>query len=356
MKKVIQLNPFVIDRYVSDEYFCGREQETEFLIKQIEKGRNITLTSPRYRGKTTLIQHCFYQQLMREKYYLFYVDLSPTTSLAELVYLLSKSVYKINLCLGDIKTPETTLDEIFEYLESAERPCVVAFDEFLRIGNYREKNVEAILRSHIKHCKKTKFIFAGSQFHLMSYKYLASRRSISNVYDPSFNPICQNAVSMGLGTLDMDTYTDFAIQLFECRGKYVDKSVIEYMYERFEYNTCFVHMMMNELFALTLDAGCCTFDNYELAYTNIVQAHETNYKDLLLNLTPKQRTLLQLIAKEGKTMGLTSAIYIQKYNLSSPSSVQSALKALLKRELIMQVDDAYEVCDPFFADWLAREY
>lgn len=50
---------FVVGRYVSDKYFCDREGETSFLIKQIENGRNVALISPRRLGKTGLIQHLF---------------------------------------------------------------------------------------------------------------------------------------------------------------------------------------------------------------------------------------------------------------------------------------------------------
>lgn len=35
-----------------------------------------------------------------------------------------------NLSIGEIHTPETTLDEIFKYLEEADKPCIVAIDEF----------------------------------------------------------------------------------------------------------------------------------------------------------------------------------------------------------------------------------
>ena len=35
-----------------------------------------------------------------------------------------------DLGLGDIQTPQTTLDEIFDYIEQADRPCIIAIDEF----------------------------------------------------------------------------------------------------------------------------------------------------------------------------------------------------------------------------------
>lgn len=65
--------------------------------------------------------------------------------------------------LGDIHAAEATLDEIFAYLEQADKPCIVAIDEFQQIGNYAEKNVEAILRTKVQHCRNAHFIFAGSQ-------------------------------------------------------------------------------------------------------------------------------------------------------------------------------------------------
>lgn len=53
-----------------------------------------------------------------------------------------------NLQLGDIHAEETTLDEIFHYLEKADRRVLVAIDEFQQIASYPEKNVEALLRTH----------------------------------------------------------------------------------------------------------------------------------------------------------------------------------------------------------------
>lgn len=34
------VNPFVVGKYVSDDFFCDRQTETEFLRKQIVNGRN----------------------------------------------------------------------------------------------------------------------------------------------------------------------------------------------------------------------------------------------------------------------------------------------------------------------------
>ncbi len=92
MDKLAGRNPFVVGRYVSPEYFCDREDETAFLTKQIENGRNVALISPRRMGKTGLIHHCFHQERLKAGFHTFFVDIYATTSLVEFVYLLGKAI------------------------------------------------------------------------------------------------------------------------------------------------------------------------------------------------------------------------------------------------------------------------
>ena len=63
-------------------------------------------------------------------------------------------------------------------------------------------------------------------------------------------------------------------------------------------------------------------------------SQENSYKDLLSNLPPKQKIVLQAIAKEGIARNITSTKFIKKYNLNSASSVQAAVKLLLKNDLL----------------------
>ena len=372
-------NPFVVGHYVSDEYFCDRKKETDFLIKQVVNGRNVALISPRRMGKTGLIQHSFNTEIIKNSYYTFFVDIYATTSLAELVYLLGKVIYeelkpkktvwserffqvisslragfKLNavtgepsfdIGIGDIQSPAVTLDEIFSYLESADKPCIVAVDEFQQIGSYAEKNVEALLRTRIQQCKQTMFIFSGSKRHLMS-----------NMFNTSSKPFYQSAISMGLEPIPMDVYADFACRMFKERDKGVDVSVVERVYNMCEGCTWFVQMIMNELFALTDYKGHCSVKQLDIAWSNVIQVQEGSYKDLLSKLAPKQKMVLLAIAKEGRAKEIMSADFINKHSLSSASSVQAAVKYLLKNDLITQEDNVYRVYDYFFAEWLRKAY
>ena len=94
MKNQVLANPFVVGRYVSDDFFCDRKQETDFLRKQIRNGRNVALISSRRMGKSGLVAHFFNQSDVSEEYYTFYVDIYATSSFSEFVYLLGKAIYE----------------------------------------------------------------------------------------------------------------------------------------------------------------------------------------------------------------------------------------------------------------------
>lgn len=372
-------NPFVVGKYLSDKYFCDRVVETAFLHKQIENGRDVALISPRRIGKSGLIQHFFNQQDVKNQYYVFFVDIYATTSLAEFVYTFGKEIYtqlkplstqwkeklfqiissfrvgfkldamtgapSFDLGLGDIQAPQMTLDEIFTYIEEADKPCIIAIDEFQQIGEYTEKNVESLLRTKIQRCNRAQFIFSGSKRHVMS-----------NMFNSPSKPFYQSAISMSLDPIPIDTYKQFAISLFDERSKHVETEVIEHVWQQYEGYTWFVQMMMNELYALTPEGGTCKTSMIEDARNNVIMSQEQSYKDLLSNLPPKQKTVLQAIAKEGVAQNITSVKFIKKYNLNSASSVQSAVKLLLKNDLITQSDNRYRVYDFFLSEWLATYY
>ena len=379
MEELFINNPFVVGKYLSDKYFCDREKETAFLHKQIENGRNVALISPRRIGKSGLIQHLFNQPEIKEQYHVFFVDIYATTSLNELVYVLGKEIYEqlkpkttawkekffqtiaslrigakldpmsglpsLDLGLGDIQAPQTTLDEIFSYLNEADKPCIVAIDEFQQIGEYKEKNVEALLRTKIQQCRKAQFIFSGSKRHVMSL-----------MFNSPSKPFYQSAVSMGLEPIPVPTYTEFAMRLFAESNKQIASEVIESVWEQYEGYTWFVQMMMNELYALTPTGQTCLTAQIPTAEYNIIMAQETSYRELLSNLPQRQKTILQAIAKEGAAQNITAQKFIRKYNLGSASSVQSAVKLLIKSDLITKTDGIYRVYDFFFAKWLASVY
>lgn len=373
------LNPFKVGRFIPEEFFCDRDTETATLIKHVENGRNVALIGPRRLGKSGLIEHLFQQPAIQKSYYTFYIDIYSTRSVSELVYAWSKELYRklapetspwseqffkfmsslrvgfkldamtgeptFDLGLGDIKSPDITLDQLFNFMEAADKPCLVAIDEFQQIAEYNDKGIEAALRSKIQKCKNTSFIFSGSKRHVMSMMFNSPQK-----------PFYQSAITMGLSPIPENTYVQFATHLFELFDKRVSPDVIRTVYREFEGVTWFVQMLMNELFSLTPHGTTCEMPQVDVALENIVMSQEAQYKELMSLIPPKQKQVLQAIAREGRASNVTSAQFIRKYQLPSASSIQSAIKGLTEKEILTQEDGCYRIYDYFLAYWIARVY
>jgi DNA-binding transcriptional regulator YhcF (GntR family) len=66
-----------------------------------------------------------------------------------------------------------------------------------------------------------------------------------------------------------------------------------------------------------------------------------------------QRTLLQALARQpGHPL---SSGYRRRFALAGPSTVQKALQALEREELITRDGGFAEISEPFLAEWLERE-
>lgn len=372
------INPFITTGYVSPEYFCDRETERKELIDLVTNGNNLALISPRRMGKTGLIMHCFSDKMIEKNYYTFFIDIYATKSLQDFVLSLSKVILEqlkpfgkkaieiflqyaktlqagisfdmtgapsFNMQVGDIRDSRNTLDEIFNYLNNADNPCIVAIDEFQQIASYPEENLEAVLRTYIQHCNNTRFIFAGSQRHIMSNMFLSPSR-----------PFYQSVSMLYLESIPIDKYTEFAKYHFNKANKRISEDVVNEIYTRFEGVTWYIQKMLNMLYMMTEKNEECNLSMVNIAQESVVASFRYSYEETLFRLPEKQKNLLIAIAKEGKAKTVTGSQFVKKYHLPSASSVQSALKGLLEKDFVSTEQGTIYVYDRFFALWLIRNY
>ena len=370
-------NPFVTNGYAGEHYFCDRVEETRSLIDMLTNGNNVALISPRRLGKTDLIRHCFDQPQIKGNYYTFLVDIYATSSLQEFVNVLGRNVMDAlkpfgkkvlqrfidvvtslradisfdvfgqpswGVSIGSIDNPETSLDEIFRFLEEADRPCLVAIDEFQQIAAYSaNSNVEALLRTHIQRCHNANFIFAGSQRHLMDKMFTSPSR-----------PFYQSVALMNLHPLELEVYQDFCVGLFAEGAKLLSPEVVKKVYHDFNGVTAYMQRLMNVLYMRTPQGEVCSIDMIDDAITyNLDMAHDT-YEALLRQMPEKQRNVFVAIAIEGEVTNVTSGAFARKYHLQSASSVNSAVKGLLAKDFITQGKNGYQAYDKLFALWVKR--
>lgn len=368
-------NPFITSGYEGPELFCDRLEETANLTSLLTNGNNVVLMSPRRIGKTGLLCHFFNQPSIKEEYNTFLIDIYATSNLEDFIRVLGQSILsqlasrgettlsrfatviaslrptmsldefgkpKWSLDIDPSVRPEYTLDKIFKYLESSDKPNIVAIDEFQQITFYPEKNVEATLRTYIQHCRNTSWIFSGSSRHLLSEIFASPSR-----------PFYCSTSSMSLGCIPSCKYTEFAKAKFNENGKNLSDDVVPLVYNRFEGVTWFMQKVMNRLFSDTLPGETCDSSMVDAAIKSIIDDNDSVYADLLHQLTSRQKSLLLAINREGKANAITGGRFLKKYGLSSTSTVQAAAKSLVDKQIITNNQNVYEVYDRFFSIWLA---
>lgn len=367
-------NPFVTNGYAGAAYFCDRVQETAVIRELLLNENNIALISPRRLGKTDLIWHVFDDKEIRRTHYCFVVDMYATKNLSDFVNMLGKAVmdelrpkgkkawekfmtivsslrseisFDMNgipswsIGVGSIQNPSVTLDEIFTYLNQADKPCLVAIDEFQQITRYEDKTVEATIRTYVQRCTNAHFIFSGSQRHMMNGMFTSPSR-----------PFYQAVSIINLQPLNLEVYTDFCVGMFEAAGKHLDRAVVASLYERFEGVTSYMHRILNVLYSRTEKGSTCVIPMVDEALDFILRLSSDTYESLYYQMPEKQRMMFLAIAREGKASAVTSGKFINKHKLVSASSANSALKGLLEKDFITVDKNVYSLYDQFFALWL----
>lgn len=365
------MNPFITYGYESAEYFCDRKEETRELTTLWTNGNHVALISPRRMGKTGLLKHCFSQSDLQQRYYTFLIDIYATKNLQDMVFQMGRSIVtrlksrgqeavdrflqfvtslrtgisfdgqgnaSWNLGVGEIKSPSFTLEEIFNYLKAADRPCIVAIDEFQAIVDYPEQNVEALLRTYVQDCRNAVFVFSCSQ-----------KRMMSEMFSSPARPFYQSTSFMFLKPVALLEYESFAYHHFVKAGKQIDDGVVKVIYERYEGTTWYLQKVLNQLFSTTDHA---TVDDVDKAVLQIIRQNEEAYKDTLFQLTVKQRDFLVAVGHEGKAKQITGTDFIKRHHLSSSSSVQKAAQILVDKQLITHQEGIYEIYDKFMAEWM----
>lgn len=374
-----EINPFIVTGKIEPAYFCDRVQESARLIKSLTNGNNMVIISPRRMGKTGLIQFCYERPEIKKEYYTFFIDILHTSSLREFTYMLGRAIYEtllprskkmaklfvqtlksisgkfgfdpitglptFNVELGDIDRPEYTLEEIFQLLVAADKPCIVAIDEFQQIAKYPEKNIEALLRTHIQKIRNCNFVFAGSERHMMQEMFMSSAR-----------PFYHSADIMELNAIAPEIYIPFIIGHFESRNRKISSENVEKVYNLFKGHTYYIQKTFNEAFADTPEGDECSIKTLHTAINNLIAYNDTIFREILSNIPEKQKALLYAIAKDGEAERITSAEFIKRHSLTSASSVQSATNKLLEKDIITEINKVYSVTDRLFGMWINNLY
>ncbi len=365
-------NPFILTGFYGKVYFCDREKELKSLHNHFDNERNIVLYSWRRLGKTALIKYFLSILEKQNKTETVYVDLLGTINMTTSLRQITEAVYHrfgktshgisnvfqqllgklgaelsfdsysgipvLNIGLRNTHAPEQSLQSIGEFLQDRNKQVIVALDEFQQIVHYEDNNGEAYFRSWMQNFPGIRFIFSGSHRHMMLSMFAEKNR-----------PFYRSAQLVQLGPIPLNKYRSFIRRHFQSHKKTINDEAIEVIYLWSRQQTYCIQLVCNKLFG--------TYDKAEIETTTdvfeeILEQESPlfiNYRNLL---TGTQWKVLQSIAKGEPLTNPLSKDFITKYDLGASSSVETAMKSLIKKELVIKEGNFYLVHDVLLARWL----
>lgn len=370
------MNPFPIIEYVSPEYFCDRETELQQIVDSIDNQRNITIISRRRLGKTALIRHCFHNLGERKDLSLHYFDIYSTRNLGEFINMLSTALVgyfeskpekilsqlvkllgqfrpkfsfdelsgapSVELSLQNEAETEQSLTAIFEYLSKQKQRVVIAIDEFQQITNYPEKNVEALLRTHLQNNSNVTMIYSGS-----------NRRMMILLFSDYERPFYQSTSFLFLNKIDSEIYKTFITGHFNKGGRKISEAALLFILDWAQGHTYFVQEICNRLYSSGInDIGTV---EVKLITFQLLEERTPLYHMYENVLTVSQYKLLKAIAIEITVSKPNSSSFLSKYTLGAASSVARSLEALENKDIILFENNSYSLNDIFLMRWLQRQ-
>lgn len=364
-------NPFIISGYISPEYFCDREKETEMVIEAIVNRRHLTIFSPRRIGKTGLIKHVFYIGKKKKSFVPVYTDILATSSLKEFTECFGRAVLtamaknetairkilkslslirprisidpitgepSVSLTVSNEREAADSLEIVFRYLREQKDHFVLAVDEFQQVAGYPEKNIEAVLRVHIQETPNAGMIFSGSRKHILT-----------GIFSSPDRPFYNSTQLMEIGKIPAESYKSFIMERFVMNGRKIELSAIDFILEITAAHTFYVQYLCNRLFS---SQGKIDRESVIRMLARITDENEAVYASYINLLTPLQFRILRAIAMNNGIQNPTSSEFISHYDLGAASSVSLVIKSLTEKEFISVIDNKHALNDLFFSWWL----
>lgn len=360
--------------------FCNRVVERKQLISNIERNKHTILISSRRYGKSSLVLYSLEEiKLPYERVDLFVAINSQTIEdqilkgVKNLINRVSnipeQAVGVIKNYIKNLKSkwivgtdgvnleliPEKNSDSanvIMDSLKMLENVlfkkninAVFFIDEFQEIGILaHSKGIEGAIRHVAQECKNLRFIFSGSNRHILA-----------SMFDDRSRPLYMLCDRMTIDRISEKDYTFYLNQVAKKTWKKdLDASVINEIFRLTERHPYYMNVICDKLWVLCADK-LPTIENVETVWKNYIFQEESKTAKELSSLNTSQKEIMIIMA-QGHTKELTSKNMLKKFNLTSAAVVKS-LKLLEAQDYIHRDKNGeYFIIDPLIKASLIQFY
>ena len=380
-------NPFVYGEIVGADAFADREVERARLTRDLAEGQKVFLISPRRYGKSSLVRDVL-RGLARRKIltvevsvaasssYLGFLESyagalvsadTPASRLGRWVGELLSSVRPelrfdpafaragasagFSLSFPSIKTARDTArlaSEVFalpgRIAAARKQRIAIALDEFQAIAAFDGNTVEHTLRAAVQDQRSVGYVFAGSEPSLMD-RMLTPKR-----------PFYKAGPVMRLEKIDDSLFAAFIESRFARGGMRTEAGLGEAIVDLAANVPYDVQRLAHEVWDDAREQGrkAVGLEDLHVTLTRLLGEQHTVFEESWQRLTLAQRAVLRaLVLEHGEE--LLSADVRGRHRLPVASSVQSALAALVRQDIVMKEGRRYVASDSLYREWVARK-
>ena len=228
--------------------------------------------------------------------------------------------------------------------DQKKKTAVVVFDEFQEIANFDDDEIERKMRSVFQNHRNVSYIFMGSKTHLMR-----------DIFNNPNRPFYKSGKHFPLDKIDPKELSLFAKKKFSDQAIDIGHNELNSILNNTECHPYYFQMLCHVLLELCMDSRMITEADIDEALNILISRESSVYIAIWEELTIKQKNLMVALAKE-EYPEVFSNKFLETYGLGSSSSIQKALKKLLKKELVQQENGSYIIYDLFLKKWIRRTW
>jgi hypothetical protein len=219
----------------------------------------------------------------------------------------------------------------------------IALDEFQSVTTFDGGAVEHALRAAVQEQRQVGYVFAGSEPSLME-RMLTSKR-----------PFYKAGPVMRLDKIDAAEFAAFIDERLAATGFTPEEGLGDAIVELAANVPYDVQRLAHETWDDVRAARRKTvgLEDLHRTLTRLLGEHQMVFEESWQRLTLAQRAALRAVVIEhGRE--LLSADVRHRHRLPGTSSVQSALAALRKQDIVQKEGARYVVTDSLYREWVAR--
>ena len=376
-------NPFTFGTLAQDDAFTNRKAEVRTLSADMRNGQDVVVLAPRRYGKTSLVLRAA-QDVLADDVLVAYCDLMRTPTKVRLAAALAKAI------VDDLLSPvqslleragsvvrglrvrptveldprdggvrfsfeavrgSTDLDATIERLlelpaevaAERDRRVVLVFDEFQEIVRIDE-TLPNLMRSVFQTQREVGHVYLGSRRHVLA-----------KIFNDRHEPFWRSAKQIDLGRIDEDELGRFVAARFESTDRAIDDDALARLLDLTDGHPYATQELAYFTWEVVQLGHAARGVDVEAALGHVLRSEHNNLARLWEDATLNERLVL-LAFHEEPGGALYSEEYRRRHGLPASASVQRAVAALLRDDVVERGADArYRLAEPFLDEWLGRE-